>query len=190
MSHTRIGPLGVVAAIGWLAVPVLWGAATIMDRTRRWEDGPLQLWLIGVLALVAAAAATLVMIVRSLSGSRRRGLVRAGHVVYALGLLITFVAAWAIQGWMIFFGVALVLFATASRRIRGPALVIGVGMLAGLATQIGLTVAEVGRPDVYGDYPVAWTTATIIATVAAAGGSLVLERRRDAIERDPAGVVA
>ncbi len=82
------------------------------------------------------------------------------------------------------------LFATASRRIRGPALVIGVGMLAGLATQIGLTVAEVGRPDVYGDYPVAWTTATIIATVAAAGGSLVLERRRDAIERDPAGVVA
>ncbi len=190
MSQTRISPLGMVTAIGWLAVPVLWGAATVIDRSRRWEDGPLALWLIGSLALVGAAVVTLLMLIRAMSGVQRRGLVRAGHVFYALGLVATVVAAWAVQLWMAFFGVGLLLFGMASRRVRWPAMAIGAGMLAGLATQIVLTLAQVGTPDRYGDYPVAWTTATIIATGAAATGSLFLRGGREAIETAPAGAVA
>jgi len=183
MSNARITPLGLTAALAWLLVPVLWGIATVVDRTQVWEDSPQTLWMLGWFALMGAGVVTLLLVMRHTGGEPRRGLIRAGYVVYGLGVAITVVAGWAIQAWMLFFGVGLLLFAAASSSIRLPARAIGAGMLLALGVQIVLTLAKVGTPDVYGDYPVAWTTATIIAAAVAAGGSLRLGRRA-AVDRD------
>ena len=128
------------------------------------------------------------MVLRQTSGEPRRGLIRAGITVYSLGVAVTVVAGWAIQAWMIFFGVGLLLVGAGSQALRASARLIGVGMLLALAVQLALTLAKVGTPDSYGDYPVAWTTATIVAAVAAAGGSLSMGRRSRIDEHTPVPV--
>ena len=167
----------IVATLAWLAVPALWGITSVLDRTRRWEDSPMAFFLVGAAALALAGVFTFLAILRhTRAGVARRGMLITGYVFYGLGFAVTAVLAWAAPLWMILYGVALLLIAAAVGRIRPAIRFMAIAMLAAVAVQIGLTALKLGTPDTYGDYPIAWTTALLIATLGAAAGTFALSR--------------
>ena len=93
--HTYLNKVPLIAAVLWLAVPMAWGVATILDRTRVWEGSPAQAWMIGWAALIGAGGLTLWTVVRTIDRSRVPAtLVIAGYVAYGLGLAVSIVAGW------------------------------------------------------------------------------------------------
>jgi len=50
---------------------------------------------------------------------------------------------------------------------------IGVGFTTGATAFVLLTILKVGRPDSYGDYPIAWVDSFLIGTIGAGFGMLV-----------------
>ena len=177
-QHTHLNKVPLIAAVLWLAVPVAWSVAMVLDRTRVWEGSPAQAWMIGWAALIGAGGLTLWTVVRTIDRSRVPAIVViAGHVAYGLGLAVSIVAGWALPVWMTLFGIALLLFAKGMGNLRRVSQFIGGAMLFGVAAQVVLTLLKLGTPDSYGDYPVAWTTSTLIATLGAAAGLYVMSRR-------------
>ena len=192
MSETRRTKniYATIATIAWLAVPALMGTATILDRTQRWEDSPMAFYLIGALLLALAGVFTFLAILRhTRAGVANRGTLITGYVFYGLGFAVTVLVAWAAPVWMILYGIALLLVASAVGRIRPAIRFMGLAMLAAVAAQIGLTALKVGTPDSYGDYPVAWTTALLIATLGAAAGTYALSRYETAPSEERVGVM-
>ena len=174
---TRFNVVAIIAGLLWLVVPVAWSTASILDRTRNWEGSPQLFWMFGWMALMMAGALTLWIIVRRFDRDRNSSsFVAAAFVIYGLGLAASVVAGWALVVWMTLYGVALLMFARDMGSLRRFFQFIGGAMLAGVVAQFVLTAMKVGTPDSYGDYPVAWTTATYVATVAAAAGLYAASR--------------
>ena len=176
--HTYLNKVPLIAAVLWLAVPMAWGVATILDRTRVWEGSPAQAWMIGWAALIGAGGLTLWTVVRTIDRSRVPAtLVIAGYVAYGLGLAVSIVAGWALPVWMTLFGIALLLFANGMGNLRRVSQFVGGAMLFGVVSQVALTLLKIGTPDSYGDYPIALTTSTLIATLGAAAGLYAMSHR-------------
>ena len=57
------------------------------------------------------------------------------------------------------------------------------GITAGTGAFILLTILEVGRPDSYGDYPVAAVTAVLIGTIGAGVGMLLWSQSSEEMPR-------
>jgi hypothetical protein len=164
-----------VAALLWLTIPVAWSVATVLDRTRAWEGSPSQAWMVGWAALIGAGGLTLWTVVRNFDGSRvPDSLAIAGYTAFGLGLAASVIAAWALPIWMTLFGVALLLLARGMGSQRRITQLIGGAMLGGVVLQLVLTLLKFGTPDTHGDYPIAWTSGTIVATLGAAAGLYVM----------------
>ena len=147
-QRTNLEKVSLVAALWWLAIPVAWSAATILDRTRVWESSPQQAFMVGWAALVGSGALTLWTIVRVIDRSRvPNGVFVSGFVAFGLGLAISVIAAWALPVWMVLFGVALLLLAPGMGSLRRVTQFTGAAMLAGVAFQIVLTLMNLGTPD-------------------------------------------
>jgi hypothetical protein len=161
-----------ISAVAWTVVPITWMTAAVLERGRDWEGLPSAVWGIGWLALVVAGAATVMAVVRTRDRTDRRGLRRGGIAALGAGLAVSAIAPWAIPVWSALYGVAMLLVA-ASGRGGAAARLTGFAFLAAVGSLIVLTALRVGTPDSFGNRPVAWTVATIIATVGAAGGMVV-----------------
>jgi hypothetical protein len=176
MSKRPRFEFALAASISWVAVPVAWGIATLLA-----EDGAGDsLSVLGVTGWVALGTAGLLMLlaIRGFEPSpRRRRVFQAGIAVHALGVLAAVVVFWAVPFWAALYAVAMVLYAISMRGIRRAALVTALAMVTGIAALVVLTALEVGTPDpVYGDYPIAWTTAYTVASLGGAVGSILLYR--------------
>ena len=168
--------LGTLGAAAWVTVPIAWGVATLLDRTQPWEDTPQRWFLLGWTALMAAGAMT-TLVVGSSRGDRPR-LRTAGVVTMILGVGVSAGIGWAVPIWTTVFGVGLALLAISARAEPSTWLMAG-GFMAATATFFAIQALGLGTPDVHGDYPAAWTTATILA---AAGASLGLLWRTAGID--------
>ena len=177
VQDTKFNAVAIIAAILWLAIPVTWSTASILDRTRAWEGSPQQFWMIGWAALVVAGVLTLWMVVRRFDRTHNSSsFVAAAFAIYGLGLAASVIVGWALVVWMTLYGAALLMFAGGMGNLRRVTRFVGGAMLAGVAAQIILTMMKLGTPDSYGDYPIAWTTSMYIATVAAAIGLYAASR--------------
>ncbi len=132
-------------------------------------------WLLGAAALVVAGALQLVVVLQALRPARGFS-ARAAIGVLGLGLAVSMAVGWAIPLWLALYGIGM-LIAGAVGNIR-IATAIGLGFAVGTGAFALLTIFEVGRPDSYGDYPVAGVTALFIATIGAAVGMLFWPENR------------
>jgi hypothetical protein len=159
-----------IGAAAWFVVPVAWSISVVLDRTREWEGLPQFLFMVGVLALVVAGVTQLVMVLRA-SRPVRTASTRAGLAFLGLGLAASVAVGWAVFVWLALYAVGMLLVGAGSRS-RVVSL-IGVGFGTGAAAFVLLTILKVGRPDSYGDYPIAWVGSFLIGTVGAGLGMLV-----------------
>ena len=167
LSREAQRKFGVAATICWMTVPAAWGIATVVDRTQPWEGTPQRWFFLGWAALMAAGALT-TLVVASDRGDRPR-LHTAGVITMILGVAISAGIGWAIPLWTTTFGVGLALLAISGRTQPSTWLMAG-GFIAATVAFIVISALELGTPDVHGDYPAAWTTATIVAAAGAAVG--------------------
>jgi hypothetical protein len=130
--------------------------------------------MIGALALVVAGVTQLVLVLRA-SRPVRTASTRAGVAFLGLGLAASVAVAWAVLVWLASYAVGMLLVGTGSRN-RVVSL-IGAGFATGAAAFFLLTILKVGRPDSYGDYPIAWVGSFLIGTIAAGLGMLVWSQR-------------
>ncbi len=164
----------VVAAGAWAIVPAAWGISTLLES----DGGGDSFTVLGVLgwaALIAAGASMLLAVLRAEVTPGRTRLFQTGLVFHGLGLLTSAVMFWAVPVWAGLYSIAMVLYAIAAPQARSAALVIAGAMAAGVASLVVLTALEVGTPDpIYGDYPIAWTSAFSVAAIGGAIGNFLL----------------
>ena len=125
--------------------------------------------MIGAALLVVAGVIQLVMVLRAIRpvvGASSR----VGVGVLGLGLAASAAVGWAIFLWLALYAVGMVLVGTAGGNRQAS--LIGVSFATGTGAFILLTILEVGRPDSYGDYPVAAVTSLLIGTIGAGLGML------------------
>lgn len=169
------GTLATLSAGLWVVALISWGAASrIEDSTGDWGGGSQALWLVGTVALLSAAALTVVvmMALRERHGGLGT-LGTTGLVLVGLGALAG-LAAWLILVWGLLITVGTLLFAFAMWRTdlapRAATAAFGSAWSIGLLAWIGLRVAEVGTADEWGDYWAAnWAFLLIGTTIFAAG---------------------
>ena len=159
-----------IGAAAWFVVPVAWSISVVLDRTREWEGLPQLFWMVGAAALVVAGVIQLVMVLGSIRPVRDIS-TRAGVAVLGLGLVASIAAGWAIVLWVALYAVGMLLVGRASGSRQAS--LIGVSFAMGTGAFILLTVLEVGRPDSYGDYPVAGVTSLLMGTIGAGLGMLL-----------------
>lgn len=174
--------LALVAATAWAVMPVAWLLAAMLDSDGG-GDAFTPFYLVGWVALVVAGVAMLLAILRVEPVPERRRLHRVGIAVHSLGVLTTVVLFWAVFLWAALYAIAAALYAIAAPQIRRPALVIAGAMAVGVASMFVLTALEVGAQDEYGDYPIAWVSAYVVAGVGGAIGNVLLGRSRASSDR-------
>ena len=185
-SRSGVVP-SVLAALFWLGGLGAWSTATILDRTRVWEGAPQQAWIAGAISITLAGVLTLVTMLRIRERIRphRERLATTGVVLVGLGALVTLLVAWALPIWMLLEETGMLLFVVAIKGRgtlgTGTRTMFGSAFLIAVIAMISLTTLEFGTPDVYGDYPAAWTSSTVVGTVlaAAALGGVATWLRRD-----------
>ena len=159
-----------IGAAAWFVVPLAWSTSVVLDRTREWEGLPQAAWMVGAAALVVAGVIQLVMVLAA-TRPLRRGSTRAGVAIIALGLAASMAVGWAIILWLALYAVGMLLVGwVATSRVIS---LIGVVFATGTGAFILLTILEVGRPDSYGDYPVAAISSLLIGTIGAGLGMLM-----------------
>ena len=126
--------------------------------------------MVGATALVVAGVIQLVMVLAAVRPVRRAS-ARAGVAIIGLGLAASLAVGWAIIIWLALYAVGMLLVGsgTTSRIVS----LIGGVFATGTGAYILLTVLEVGRPDSYGDYPVAAISSLLIGTIGAGLGMLL-----------------
>ncbi len=175
-----------IAAAAWLIGSVIWSIDVGFDRFG--DDGNVMN-LIGWVALVVAGVFTLLAILGVAPAHHRGPMVKTGIAFHALGLTATVVVFWAVPLWAALYSIAMVLYAIGLPQVRRATLIVAGAMVAAVAAFIVLTALQVGTPDSYGDYPIAWATSFFLATIGGALGSLVLSRREtDSKSNIPAAV--
>lgn len=161
-----------IAALGTMALSAAVPSSFGSDPTAFIADAETLAYLIGS-SLVLLAGGLLVV---TLAGVTRRhgGLGAIGTI--GLGISVLGVAAslvtWAIVLWMPLMGIGLLMFAVAvlQRDIapRIPTALLGVGMVTGSAAFFVLRWLEVGQPDRWGDYPLAFGVGISVGVISTA----------------------
>lgn len=164
-----------IAAAAWVLVPVAWSIGAGLESDGSAGGGEV-FFVLGWAALVGAGVLTLLAILRIAPKRNRGRMLRVGIVVHALGLLVSAVVFWFIPLWAALYSVAMVFYALGAPQVRRATLIIAGAMAAGVVSLVVLTALEVGRPDTYGDYPVAWAASYFIAAIGGALGALLLSR--------------
>jgi hypothetical protein len=164
-----------------ILAPTLWTFGHwLEDRSGSLDDGPILLWALLTLSLMASLALTVALLV----GLQRRhgGLGAPGVVGIVLASLATASAVlfWAFPIWGGLLAAGGLTYAGAmwNRGIvsRGASLALGGGMVVGIGTFAAMTALEVGWRDSYGDYPAAWMTGVAVGLVITAAGAYRLGR--------------
>ncbi|MFO7549218.1 MAG: hypothetical protein R6X29_10165 [Acidimicrobiia bacterium] len=152
------------AAGAWFLVPI---GTTLSEA---WWPAWGMMWP----ALLVAGALMIVLAYRATLPGRSAA-VWAGLGLLTLGLTVSLVAAWAVPVWTAAYGLGMLL-ATTGSRFRLPGWITGASLVAATALFFALTWMQVGTPDEYGDYPVAWVAATCIGALGAAAGMVLWAR--------------
>jgi hypothetical protein len=180
------GVMAIGSAVAWIialvAIAIAAGLpdATGVDPDQFVANGQTIVFMIGWIALLGAGG---MMFVAMIGLYRRHGslgiLGLAGLGITGLGVL-TLLIAWAFALWMTLIGLGVLLFAISLlRRDISPRLwtvVWGGGMAVGATTWYVLRFLEVGTPDRYGDYPIAFAFALPIGIVIMAIGLIGMGR--------------
>lgn len=159
--------LTLVAGCAWLVVAG-YGVGSALDVGVDWEVTYMALMLAVVLgAVLSVAVAVAAEATRAAARPRLR---MAGLVVGGLGCAAGIVA-WALPLWMGLLGAGFALLAASSGAERRRPLVLLAGaQLGAIVVLIAGIEAGIGRPDEYGDYPVAGALAMgVLAGVTIAG---------------------
>jgi hypothetical protein len=181
----RAGTFALISAGFWLATAGLY----VFGRDS--SDGEVAAYMIFSAGILIAGVFLLLAMFGM--GKRLGGL----GVLGVSGLVITLVGvafsvlAWAIPFWMGLQGIGLLLFGIAVLRSdlapRWSTLLASAGFILGVIAFFALTELEVGTPDSYGDYPVAWgaslVTGTVIVSLGLIGWGVWL-RSEEAVSTD------
>mgnify|MGYP001814714602 CR=1 FL=1 len=90
---------------------------------------------------------------------------------------------WAVLLWLALYALGMLLVGAGSgNRVVS---LIGVSFGVGTGAFVLLTILEVGRPDSYGDYPIAWVSAFLIGTIGAGLGMLLWSHRAGEVADAP-----
>lgn len=163
------GTIAMLAAGLWLAAAALFlvGQQFIDD----WNTSVYLIWSAGV--IVAGVLTFVVGLGLRQRMEKPSVLATVGLVLLGLGVVISLLS-WAIPAWMMFQGLGMLLLVLAiwpsGLAPKPSAAAYGLGMLAGTLTFLALTFLEVGTPDQYGDYPIAWETGLAVGCVVTAAG--------------------
>jgi hypothetical protein len=163
----RAGTFALAAAALWLI------AATSYAITDAFDWDGVDYWLFSAAILTAGVLTLLTMIgvSKRLGGLGALGMV--GLVITGLGVVISFLA-WAVPVWMGLQGVGMLAFGIAvlGRDIapKWATLFVSSGFIIGTIAFFVGVAAEVGEPDSYGEYPVAFQIAVGVGTVLVAVG--------------------
>ncbi len=166
-DYPNVFPL--IAAAAWLTVPIAWSIGADFEGN--------VLTLLGWVALVVAGVFSLLAMLGITSAHNRGPMVKTGIAVQALGMVATVVVFWAVPLWAGLYAIAMVLYAIRLPQVRRATLIVAGAMAAAVVAFFVLTALQVGTPDSYGDYPVAWATSYFLATIGGAVGNFVLSRR-------------
>lgn len=161
--------MAIIGAIAWLVLAAAWQAANRLEQTRDWEGLPKALFFVGLIGLLVGGLALGVLALNSVGPVERPKWRAGGLALLALGLGLSLVVGWAVPIWAAVYAVAMLSLAW-SGAIRTEGWIIGGAFAAATATFFVLTALEVGTADSYGDYPVAWMSATWLAALGSASG--------------------
>ena len=159
----RAGTLALTSAGFWLAAMITYLSGSGFDD---WNSAvylvfSAEILIAGVLGLLA-----MIGVSQRLGGLGVIGMV--GFGIIALGVVAS-ILAWAAPFWMGLQGIGLLVVGIAALRTglapKWSTLLTSTGFIVGVITFIVLTEMEVGTPDSYGDYPVAWNISTGIGIV-------------------------
>lgn len=178
-SFTRTaGTTAIASAITWVAALTVLGIAAVVpssfrsDPTAFIPDAETIATMIGATLVLLAGVfliVTLVGLVRRHGGLGAIGMI--GFGISTLGVVASFII-WAVVLWMPLMGIGLVVFSFAvlQRDIapRIPTALLGGGMLTGSVLFFVLRWLEVGQPDQWGDYPLAYGIGITVGVVTTA----------------------
>lgn len=170
------GKLALIAAAAWCAVAAGWTMSYVIEeRSGRWEGTSAQTsWMIGATALLGAAALTVAVL---FALHRRHGglgiMGTAGIGIAGLGAAAG-ILGWFVWGWGLLIGLGTLVIALAVLH-RGMAPQLPTILLAAawpLAGAIAgsLRLAEAGRQDQWGDYPLSITVGLAAGCLTFAAG--------------------
>lgn len=158
-----------VGAGAWVVVAIAWQIAEVLERSRPWEGLPRAFFLLGYPALFVGGVALVGSVIGRDGDRPRSAATWVGIGFLGLGVVFVAIAAWAIPLWAAALGIGmLVLAATGAFDRRGW--IIGGALVAAPLIMLLLTELQVGTADEFGDYEIAWASATWIATIGAAAG--------------------
>jgi hypothetical protein len=165
--------LTVVAGLAWVIVAGYGLLDSALDFGDNWEVP----YAVFNVALFVGAVAVLAAVRAATRGSSRSRLRVAGLVVTGVGGAAAFVGAWALPLWMTVLGAGLLTltFASAPGERRAVGL-LAAGQVAGLVVLFAGLIAEVGRQDEYGDYPVPAGIAMMVTAALVIAGLIELSR--------------
>ncbi len=167
--------LALTGAGAWLLLATAWQASNTLESSRSWEGLPQALFFVGMIGLLVGGLALAVMAMHSVGPARRpRGRV-GGLVLLAVGMVLSLIAGWAVPVWAAAYGLSMLMLAF-SGSLGRAGWIAGAALTAASATWFVLSALEVGTADSYGDYPIAWITATWLAAVGSAIGLFVHSR--------------
>lgn len=161
MATRTMRALTWVCGFAWLVVAGYGLRSAMVDDGGDWEFP----YLLFSFALLVGAALSVTVAAWATRESGRPRLRMVGLVVSALGVVASFVAAWASPLWMTVLGVGFATIAVAAPRPRREVALLAAGQLVGLAVLFAATVSEVGRRDEWGDYPAAGGIAVVVTAV-------------------------
>jgi hypothetical protein len=181
----RAGTFAIAAAVLWLVAAASYVLGNALDN---WDDADYYIFSVAVLVAGVLGLLAMIGVGKRLGGLGLLGMV--GLVITGLGVLVS-ILAWAVPVWMGLQGVGMLVFGIAVLRSdiapKWSTLLVSSGFVIGtMAFFIG-TAAEVGEPDSYGDYIVAWQIGTVLGTVLVAVGLIgwgLWLRNEEAIDID------
>jgi hypothetical protein len=132
------------------------------------------------LALILASALTATSAVLAARRERASIAVVVGAVVVGLGVLASFLTAWAVPVWTALFALGYLVLAVAPGPFRAPLLVLAGAQGLGFAIAMAGHVLELGDADDYGDHPAATTWGVAATAALTCVGLWLLVRRRRA----------
>lgn len=164
----RAGVFALAAAAFWLIAAASYVLTDVFDN---WDDADYYIFSAAVLVAGVLGLLAMIGVGKRLGGLGAVGMV--GLVITGLGILVS-VLAWAVPVWMGLQGVGMLVFGIAvlGRDVapKWATMFVSSGFLVGTIAFIIGNAAEVGEPDSYGDYIVAWQIAVGVGTVLVAVG--------------------
>jgi len=175
--------LALMAAAAWIVVPIAWWLAALLESDES-GTGITPFYVLGWAALIGAGVLMLLAMLRVGAAPGRTRLFQVGIITHSLGILTSVVFFWAVPLWAGLYSIAMVFYAVAAPEVKRATLVIAGAMAAGVASLVVLTALQVGTPDTYGDYPIAWITSYVVAAFGGGVGSFLLAKDTATAQED------